>query len=147
MADSQLNTSYMGLELRNPIVVASSDLTKTAEGMKKCEAAGAGVRLPWQSGDESIASSVGVLARDAGQRHPGRRIASAKSWLSHDGVDRSADFLPWHGDADVPRMSPVSASSRYLAHLRAAWDHAHPDDPLDQQHRSACCQRYVLGGL
>lgn len=97
------------------------------------EAAGAGVRLPWQSGDESIASSVGVLARDAGQRHPGRRIASAKSWLSHDGVDRSADFLPWHGDADVPRMSPVSASSRYLAHLRAAWDHAHPDDPLDQQ--------------
>lgn len=42
MADSQLNTSYMGLELRNPIVVASSDLTKTAEGMKKCEAAGAG---------------------------------------------------------------------------------------------------------
>lgn len=37
-----LGTSFMGLKLRNPIVVASSDLTKTAEGMKKCEAAGAG---------------------------------------------------------------------------------------------------------
>ncbi len=97
------------------------------------EAAGANAGLPWESGNESAASCVGVLARDAGQRHPGRRIASAKSWLSHDGVDRSAHFLPWHGDADVPRMSPVTASSRYLAHLRSAWDHAHPDHPLNQQ--------------
>ncbi len=92
-----------------------------------------GASLPWESDDAAVTSCVGVLARDAGQRHPGRRIASAKSWLSHDGVDRSADFLPWHGDADVPRMSPVTASSRYLAHLRAAWDHVHGDAPLDQQ--------------
>lgn len=88
--------------------------------------------LPWRHGEPSETSCVGVLARDAGGRHPGRRIASAKSWLSHDGVDRTADFLPWHGDADVPRMSPVAASARYLEHLRAAWDHAHPDDPLSQ---------------
>lgn len=95
------------------------------------EASGTDLRLPWQQ--EASTSCVGVLARDAGQRHPGRRIASAKSWLSHDGVDRSADFLPWHGDADVSRMSPVKASARYLAHLRSAWDHAHPHDPLDEQ--------------
>ena len=67
--------------------------------------------LPWHSGEASPASCVGMLARDAGGRHPGRRISSAKSWLSHDGVDRTADFLPWHGDADVPRMSPVTAAS------------------------------------
>lgn len=88
-------------------------------------------KLPWQTDAQN--SCVGVLARDAGQRHPGRRVSSAKSWLSHDGVDRTADFLPWHGDVDVPRMSPVAASSRYLNHLRMAWDHAHADDPLDQQ--------------
>jgi dihydroorotate dehydrogenase (fumarate) len=40
MAD--LNTSYMGLKLRNPVVVSSSDLTKTVSGIKKCEDAGAG---------------------------------------------------------------------------------------------------------
>jgi molecular chaperone DnaK (HSP70) len=97
------------------------------------EASDAAVDLPWHAGDGSAMSCVGVLARDGGQRHPGRRIASAKSWLSHDGVDRSAEFLPWHGDPDVPRMSPVTASSRYLAHVRSAWDHAHPDEPLDQQ--------------
>ncbi len=88
-------------------------------------------KLPWEKSPHN--QIVGVLARDAGQRHPGRRIASAKSWLSHDGVDRSADFLPWQGDADLIRMSPVDVSGKYLSHLRAAWDHSHPNDPLDQQ--------------
>ncbi len=88
-------------------------------------------KLPWQQ--TSSAVCVGAFARDAGLRHPGRRVASAKSWLSHDGVDRTAEFLPWHGDADVSRLSPVDASSRYLAHLQAAWNHAHPEHALDQQ--------------
>ena len=94
------------------------------------EAAG-GHCLPWQK--QSSNFCVGVLARDAGLRHPGRRAASAKSWLSHEGVDRTADLLPWHGDADVTRLSPVDVSSRYLNHLREAWDDAHPDHPLALQ--------------
>lgn len=88
-------------------------------------------RLPWE--DQPSSYVVGTLARDAGGRNPGRRIVSAKSWLSHDGVDRSADLLPWHGDSDVTRLSPVVVSARYLAHIRAAWDDAHPEHPLDQQ--------------
>ncbi len=102
------------------------------------EASGMSAGLPWDktSGDGTVKSPstcVGVLARDAGQRHPGRRISSAKSWLSHDGVDRTADFLPWHGEADVQRLSPVDASAEYLKHLRRGWDHEHPGDPLNEQ--------------
>ncbi|TWU04882.1 hsp70 family protein [Stieleria varia] len=93
--------------------------------------AAVGHRLPWQ--DQPAKHCVGVLARDAGHRHPGRRAASAKSWLSHDGVDRTADLLPWHGDTDVAKLSPVDASARYLSHLRGAWDAAHPDHPLADQ--------------
>lgn len=37
-----LKTQYMGLKLRNPIVVASSGLTKSLEGIRRCEEAGAG---------------------------------------------------------------------------------------------------------
>ena len=37
-----LSTQYMGLALKNPIIVSSSDLTKSVEGVKKCEDAGAG---------------------------------------------------------------------------------------------------------
>ena len=37
-----LTTSYMGLSLKNPIIVSSSDLTRDLEGVKKCAEAGAG---------------------------------------------------------------------------------------------------------
>ena len=52
---------------------------------------------------------------------PSRLVSSAKSWLCHDGVDRSAAILP-AGD-DVPRrISPIDATAAYLAHLRDAWN-------------------------
>lgn len=40
--DMDLSTTYLGLSLRNPIIVASCGLTKTAEQIKQCEDAGAG---------------------------------------------------------------------------------------------------------
>jgi dihydroorotate dehydrogenase (fumarate) len=39
---SDLTTSYMGLELRNPIIVSSGDLTKSVSGVIRCYEAGAG---------------------------------------------------------------------------------------------------------
>ena len=39
---ANLETTYMGLKLRNPLVVASCGLTKNVDGVKKCEDAGAG---------------------------------------------------------------------------------------------------------
>src|SRR5690606_33819133 len=76
---------------------------------------------------------VGTFARDQGRLVPGRLIDSAKSWLSHGGVDRTAPLLPWHGAPDVERLSPVEVSGRYLEHIRRAWDAAHSADPLAQQ--------------
>ncbi|SMP40719.1 Hsp70 protein [Neorhodopirellula lusitana] len=76
---------------------------------------------------------VGEWARVAGSAHPGRLISSAKSWFSHEGVDRTADLLPWHGEPDVPQRSPQAASAAYLSHLRRAWDEAHPDYPMADQ--------------
>ncbi len=89
------------------------------------------LRLPWNAEDSAYA--VGVFARDQGTAVPGRLIASAKSWLCHTGVDRTAALLPWHGAADVERLSPVDVSARYLAHVRDAWNHRFPDYPLDEQ--------------
>jgi molecular chaperone DnaK (HSP70) len=101
-------------------------------------------RLPW-SGPETARSSggnqagdtptsiVGQFARDHGRTIPGRMIESAKSWLCHNGVDRKAALLPWHGAADVQRMSPVEVSASYLRHLREAWNCKHPAHPLEQQ--------------
>ena len=76
--------------------------------------------LPW---DADRADAVGILAREQGADVPGRLVASAKSWLSHEGVDRTADILPWKAADDVDPVSPVEASRRYLEHVRRAWNH------------------------
>ena len=65
---------------------------------------------------------LGTFARDHGAKVPGRLVGSAKSWLSHQGVDRRSPILPWSAPEDVPRISPVDASSAFLEHLRDAWN-------------------------
>ena len=76
---------------------------------------------------------TGELAKRRGAEVPGRVIASAKSWLCHPGVDRLAPILPWGAeDESLPRLSPVDASARILAHVRRAWDEAHLDAPLHE---------------
>ncbi len=86
--------------------------------------------LPW---DKNPASVVGEFARAHGSKVPMRLVASAKSWLCHAGVDRQAAILPWQAPEDVQRISPLAAAAQYLGHLRAAWDHQFPNDPLAQQ--------------
>ena len=92
------------------------------EAMPDERASGA-TRLPWLK--DAPAGVVGVFARDHGRTLPGRMIESAKSWLCHNGVDRKAALLPWHGAADVERSSPVEATARYLRHMKEAWDASH----------------------
>jgi molecular chaperone DnaK (HSP70) len=89
------------------------------------------LQLPWHQNDQSAA--VGRLARVLGAQAPGRLVTSAKSWLSHHGVDRTAAILPWGAADDIAKISPLAASASYLAHLRAAWNHRHPERPLEQQ--------------
>lgn len=79
------------------------------------------LELPWQ---HAPTDAVGIFARDQGALVPGRLIASAKSWLAHGGVDRTAPILPWGEDVGDAALSPVSASRHYLEHIRRAWDHA-----------------------
>jgi hypothetical protein len=77
------------------------------------------LELPWKSAGER---AVGVFAREHGAKIPARLVSSAKSWLSHSGVDRRAAILPWNAAEDVSRVSPVTASAAYLEHLRDAWN-------------------------
>jgi molecular chaperone DnaK (HSP70) len=75
--------------------------------------------LPWKSPAERV---LGIFAREHGAKVPGRLVSSAKSWLSHAGVDRRAAILPWTAAEDVSKVSPVAASAAYLEHLRDAWN-------------------------
>ena len=86
--------------------------------------------LPGQVQQDFI---VGEFARSRGAATPIRLVSSAKSWLCHPGVDRRSPLLPADAPAEVSRISPLTASIRYLEHLRWAWEQAHPEAPFDQQ--------------
>jgi len=109
------------------------------------------LQLPWSG---PLRYAVGTFARDRGAELPHRLVASAKSWLCNPSIERTAQVLPFRGAQreldpgpraggaagaaggpgdDGERVSPVNASARYLAHLRAAWDDANPDEPADEQ--------------
>jgi hypothetical protein len=75
------------------------------------------LNLPWGAS----ASTAGEYARTRAAESPGRTVASAKSWLSHAGVNRRDPLLPLGAPADLEKISPVEASFRYLDHLAEAW--------------------------
>lgn len=95
------------------------------------ELASGGFALPWGAPPEGRVA--GALAAKRAAEAPDRVVSSAKSWLCNERIDRTAPLLPWipeagavaePGGADVPRVSPLAASTAYLAHLRDAWNAA-----------------------
>jgi len=94
MAD--LTTTYLGLSLRNPIVVASCGLTGTVEGVRKCADAGAGAVVLKSLFEEQIAAETGALGR----------------FDSEGATGEGAEYLQGYGMALGPRD--------YLGLVRAA---------------------------
>jgi len=61
-----LATRYLGLPLRNPVIVGSSSLTQTLDGVRRCEDAGAGAVVLKSIFEEEIETRVqGLLAASA----------------------------------------------------------------------------------
>jgi hypothetical protein len=52
-------------------------------------------------------------------------------------VDRSSAILPWQAPEDVPKLSPLEASTQYLEYLRTVWDRG-------EQHSSPLGEQEVL---
>ncbi len=82
------------------------------------------LRHPWKKREDLFA---GTFARDHGSKIPSRLVSSAKSWLCNPGVDREAKILPW-GSEGFDKVSPVTATSEYLGHIRSAWNHFVKDE-------------------
>ncbi len=88
------------------------------------------LKLPWAADRDYC---VGEFARVFGSQVPTRLVASAKSWMSHPGVDRRAPILPWKAPENGRRVSPVEAATYYLKHLVDAWNHLVAKDVLEHR--------------
>ena len=112
------------------VVEARAQLPSFLYQAHEAEVSAAELSLPW---GQSAPQLVGYVARYLGAKTPLRLVASAKSWLCHGGVDRRSDFLPLNAPEEVEKTSPLAASAAYLSHLKAAWNHRFPEQPLEQQ--------------
>ncbi len=93
------------------------------------ELGGLDLSLPW---DEVNLHALGIFGRQEGAKKPDRLVASAKSWLSQEGVERRKAILPWKGAEDLTTMSPVAASTAYLKHICDSWKFENPQEPLGE---------------
>ena len=78
-------------------------------------------------------SVAGEIARKKTADVPDRSISAAKSWLCHSKVDRRQPILPWNAPESVTKISPLTATQRYLEHLIKTWNNTFPDAPIAQQ--------------
>ena len=133
-APGELAESELQLPWPDPVLAAPEHAAADADA--DADAGGGGGAGAGAGGEVATRLPPAVIGRWAlqlGAQQPGRLVASAKSWLSHPGVDRSAAILPWGAGEEVAKVSPVLASASYLAHVRAAWLARFPDHPLERQ--------------
>jgi len=61
---ANLSSVYMGIELKNPLIVASCDLTSNIEQIKKCEEEGSGAVVLKSLFEEQIETETEELIAD-----------------------------------------------------------------------------------
>ncbi len=105
MAD--LSTTYMGLELRNPIIASSSGLTGTVKGVKAVASAGAGAVVLKSLFEEQIEADVdGAHTEDDMSVHP-----EAYEYVQQMGKHLGPDaYLELIGEAKKQTDVPIIAS-------------------------------------
>ncbi len=91
---------------------------------------GQALDVAWEA-DRDFA--VGRFANRQSADQPDRTVGAAKSWLGHSKVDRHQAILPWNAPDEVQKVSPVTASRRYLEHIVAAWHAEFPDARISDQ--------------
>jgi len=76
-------------------------------------------KLPWCEEQPFV---VGEFAKTHGALVPTHLVSSAKSWLCHTAVNRRDKILPWKGNDESNKVSPLEASTLYLKHLVNSWN-------------------------
>jgi dihydroorotate dehydrogenase (fumarate) len=102
-----LSTTYMGLKLKNPIVVASSSLGKSVEGVTNCEKAGAGAVVLKSLFEEQIWAEI----KNTGQYSGALWHSEAIDYIENMGVALGPrEYLELIEEAKSTVSIPVIAS-------------------------------------
>lgn len=114
-----LHTRYLGLDLRTPIVVAASGLTRSADAVKECAAADAGAVVLKSIFEEQIEAD---LASGEDAHLPGRQLPDAYEFIKSQGREHAVErYLETIAKARAVVDIPVIASIHCVS--SGAWTH------------------------
>ncbi|MBT5425558.1 MAG: dihydroorotate dehydrogenase-like protein [Bacteroidetes bacterium] len=103
---ANLKTTYMGLELKNPVIIGSSGLTQSVSAVKKLADNGAGAVVLKSLFEEQILLDAQKTAGDNQNDYPG-----AEEYIAAYTKDKQlVDFLDFVGDTKKAVDIPVIAS-------------------------------------
>lgn len=104
---ANLKTTYMGLELANPIIVASSGLTNTVDKIKGLEAAGTGAVVLKSIFEEQINNEVSYLINKDPQNQYPEAEDYIKSYTRDNSIEQHLNLIR---DAKEQTNIPIIAS-------------------------------------
>ncbi|HOX24227.1 MAG TPA: dihydroorotate dehydrogenase-like protein [Candidatus Krumholzibacteria bacterium] len=107
-ATANLATRYLGLQLPSPIVVGSSGLTATSEGVRACAEAGAGAVVLKSLFEEQIAAEVGRIQAES--EHPYYHPEAAEYIAAYGTENAVSEYLRLIETAKGAVAIPVIAS-------------------------------------
>ena len=81
--------------------------------------------LPW---DPETDYAIGEFAKSNASKNPMKCVASSKSWLCSRTVDRTGAILPWNRNNPEKQISPVTAATRIMKHIRDTWNNSVASD-------------------
>lgn len=89
-----LSTLYMGLELKNPLIVSSSGLTASVDKIKKIEEAGAGAVVLKSIFEEQIVANVDkYISENPGAMYADEASQYLSEYLKEDTVNKYLDLI------------------------------------------------------
>ncbi|WP_158247245.1 dihydroorotate dehydrogenase-like protein [Geothermobacter hydrogeniphilus] len=110
-----LAARYMGLSLKNPLVVGSCSLTGSLDGVKTCAAAGAGAIVLKSLFEEQIKAETGALSSSADGPYAGE----AEEYLQGYGMELGPrDYLQLVKDSKAAVDVPIIASLNCISSER-----------------------------
>lgn len=106
-----LETNYMGLSLKNPIIAASSGLTKTIENVKACEKSGVGAVVLKSLFEEVLAEDEWNAGKNAA-RHPEVFDYLRSELRFQYGIDAYCHLIEQaKKEVDIPIIASINGTS------------------------------------
>jgi dihydroorotate dehydrogenase (fumarate) len=115
MAD--LTSKYMGLTLRNPVIVGSSGLTRSLKSAQRCEEAGAGAVVLKSVFEEQIEAQVeGLVEESGGSLYHSEAHDYIKQYGRENEVERTLDLI-----RDTKRELSIPVIASINCDFAGAW--------------------------